>query len=103
MDIKQTTQASSVIFHLNGRFDAHEVAKLKSTLEPVKQDFELNMQGVNFIDSSGLALLVSLYKKAREAKINMTISHLQDTVRVIFEVTKLDMVLPINDNQKVST
>ncbi len=103
MDIRQTSQTSRVIYHLKGRFDAHEVAKLKGTLEPVKQDFELDMQGVNFIDSSGLALLVNLYKKARDANVKMSIANLQDTVKVIFEVTKLDMVLPLDKSQKVST
>ena len=103
MDINRTTQADGLIYHLRGRFDAHEVAKLKGTLEPVSQNFSLDMQGVNFIDSSGLALLVSLYKKAREANVDMKICNLQDTVKVILEVTKLDMVFPLDNRQKVGS
>lgn len=95
MDIKRTTTTDSVNYLLTGRFDAHTLSELKAELEPVTNSFVLDMSGVNFIDSSGLALLVSLYKKARETKVDMRICNIQSPVRAIFEITKLDLVLPL--------
>ncbi len=95
MDIKRTTTASGVSYFLAGRFDAHTVNNLKAELEPVTSSFVLDMTEVNFIDSSGLALLVSLFKKARDAKVEMRICNVQSSVRAIFEITKLDLILPL--------
>jgi anti-sigma B factor antagonist len=82
---------------LTGRLDAHQVPRLRSQLEPGKENLTLDFSGINFIDSTGLAMLISLYKETRASKRELRITNLQDQVRLIFEITRLYSVLPIEE------
>lgn len=95
MRIHKEQDNGRVTYRLEGRFDAHQVPRLKAELEPVRSDVRLDLAGVSFIDSTGLATLVSLYKKAREGEHDFTLAHLQDPVRLILEITQLHQILPI--------
>lgn len=96
MDIvKRPDAAGGVRCLLTGRLDAHQVPRLKAELDPLPPTLHLDLSGVTFIDSSGLAALVGLYKKARETGGHFTISGLQDAVRLILELTGLHAILPI--------
>jgi anti-sigma B factor antagonist len=98
MDV--TTQAvnGAVIAKLNGRFDALEAPKLTSWIEKVTErtpHIVLNMDGVNFIDSTALSALVKGMKRCRQLQGDLVICGLQKQVRVIFELTRLDKALSI--------
>jgi anti-sigma B factor antagonist len=80
---------------LEGRFDAHEVPAVKAALDGLSGDLVLDLYGVNFVDSSGLAALVASHRRAQEAGTSFAITGVRDEVRLIFEITKLDGVLPI--------
>lgn len=95
MNIVKTQSDHLLVCRLEGRFDAHQVPRLKGELEPLRGPLHLDFSQVTFIDSSGLAALVSLYKKAREAGVAFEIGNVQDTVRLILELTGLDTILPI--------
>jgi len=95
MNIVKTQADQVLVCRLEGRFDAHQVPRLKGALEPVQEPLSLDFSQVTFIDSSGLAALVGLYKKAREAGVAFEIVNIQDTVRLILELTGLDTILPI--------
>ncbi|MFD1734045.1 STAS domain-containing protein [Deinococcus malanensis] len=82
---------------LKGRFDAHQVPRFKAQVEPVEHPLQLDLTHVNFIDSTALAALINLYKKAREAGHSFSIRGLQDPVRVILEITGLYHILPIEE------
>ncbi len=51
-----------------------------------------------YIDSSGLGALVSLSKKIREAGGDLRLSGLNDDLRTLFELTKLDTLFTICDS-----
>ncbi len=50
----------------------------------------VNLADVPFMDSSGVATLVKVYRKARSTGASMALAALGERVRGIFEVTKLD-------------
>lgn len=95
MTIHHISNPEHSIVQLSGRFDAHQVQHFTSTVEPLSVATELDFAEVQFIDSSALAALIALYKHAQVKRIPLTISNVQDTVKLIFEVTKLDTILPI--------
>jgi anti-sigma B factor antagonist len=97
VEIRKQQLEGWVTYQLEGRFDAHQVPKLKTKLEPVQTNVRLDFTGVSFIDSTGLATLVGLYKKARESNFDFRLAHLQDSVRLILEITHLYSVLPIEE------
>jgi len=54
------------------------------------------MQGVSFIDSSGLAALVSGLRSARERKGDIVLSGVQSQAQTVFRLTMLDRVFAIH-------
>lgn len=94
MHVERHDLDGQTIYVLQGRFDAHQVPWLKSRLELGSRTV-LDMAGVNFVDSSGLALLVNLFKRSREEGKTLVIRNLQDPVRLILEITGLIGILPI--------
>jgi anti-anti-sigma factor len=55
----------------------------------------LDFGGTGYIDSSGLGALVSISKKVREAGGELRLAGLNDDLRSLFELTKLDTLFAI--------
>jgi anti-sigma B factor antagonist len=53
-----------------------------------------------YIDSSGLGVLVSLSKKIREQGGELRLSSLNEDLRTLFELTKLDTLFRIADTKE---
>jgi anti-sigma B factor antagonist len=92
------------VLTLEGRFDAHTVPAANKWLEEVTTKLPpqvvVNMEDVNFVDSAGLATLVKGMKRSRELGGNLVIFGLQQPVRIIFELTRLDKAIDIFDNEE---
>ena len=99
MEMNSSTRNGLPVLHLHGRFDAHEVEPVRVwLLEQVvleKPKVILNLAGVNFIDSTALSTLVRGLKHCREKKGDLHLCELQQPVRVIFELTRLDKAFDI--------
>lgn len=84
---------------LAGRFDAHEVPQVRQTLAEAAESSNgyvvVDLGGVNFVDSSGLACLVQGMKHCRERGADQVLCNLQQPVRIIFELTRLDRAFTI--------
>ncbi|MBD2562839.1 MULTISPECIES: STAS domain-containing protein [Nostoc] len=52
----------------------------------------LDMKEVKFIDSSGLGALVSGMQMARNANAKLFVCSINDQVRMLFELTKMDRI-----------
>lgn len=99
MEIIKSSRSNLPVLQLKGRFDAHEVEPVNSWLaEQVKAGKSrliVNLEGVNFIDSSALSTLVRGLKLSREQGGDLHVCTLQQPVRVIFELTRLDKAFDI--------
>jgi anti-anti-sigma factor len=80
---------------LEGRFDAHAVGEFTQVAQQFSGDVQIDLSAVEFIDSSGLAAFVSLEERLHQRGHTLRLQHPQDAVRLIFEITKLDRVLPL--------
>lgn len=58
----------------------------------------VDLEQVDFIDSSGLVALATALKTARENGCRLVLCNLQAPVKLIFELTQLDSVFEIFDN-----
>lgn len=95
-----TQQANGVaVVELSGRFDAHEVPEVRKALTSATESGNgrvvVNLAGVNFIDSSGLACLVQGMKHCRERGADLYLCNLERPVWIIFELTRLDRAFKI--------
>lgn len=99
MDITQRLSGTAGVIGLSGRFDAHETqavsAWLKEQVDADNVRLVVNLNGVNFIDSTALSVLVQGLKHCREKGGDLHLCELQQPVRVIFELTRLDKAFSI--------
>ena len=68
-------------------------------LEGGDQKFVIDFANTGYIDSSGLGVLVSLSKKIREQGGELRLSSLNEDLRTLFELTKLDTLFRITDDK----
>ncbi len=62
----------------------------------------VNLSEVNFIDSSALSTLVQGLKHCREKGGDLMLCNLQQPVRVIFELTRLDKAFGIYPSEQAA-
>lgn len=99
MDMKVRSIENVTILELAGSLDISNADELRrAILDAVSKksaQVVVNLQHLNFIDSSGLAALAMGLKQAHEQQGNLCLCRLQPPVRLIFEMTRLDKVFEI--------
>ena len=97
LNIQKTTDKEKTVFALGGRLDtitAPELEKeLKTALDGVK-NLVLDFEALTYISSAGLRVLLSA-QKVMNRQGEMKITHVNDTIREIFEVTGFTEILTI--------
>ncbi len=74
--------------------------KVLDELESGERNFLIDFANTGYIDSSGLGVLVSLSKKIREQGGELRLSILNEDLRTLFELTKLDTLFSIANSRK---
>lgn len=69
--------------------------KVLDELENGERKFVVDFDQTGYIDSSGLGVLVSLSKKIREQGGELRLAGLNEDLRTLFELTKLDTLFKI--------
>lgn len=76
----------------------HELKKqVLDAVEAGDKKFVIDFSSTGYIDSSGLGVLVSLSKKIVEAGGTLKLAGLNEDLRTLFELTKLDTLFTIAD------
>jgi anti-sigma B factor antagonist len=70
-------------------------AKVLDELDKGARKFLIDFRKTGYIDSSGLGVLVSLSKKIREQGGELRLADLNEDLRTLFELTKLDTLFQI--------
>jgi len=89
---------SVYVVELEGRLDAHQAMHVDNLLsETVRATNRtvVNLNKVHFIDSTGLSVLIKGAKHHQHKNGEMVLCELQQTVRIIFELTRLDKMFAI--------
>ena len=66
-------------------------------LERGDRKFRLDFSKTDYVDSSGLGVLVTLSKKIREQGGQLSLVSLSEDLRTLFELTKLDTLFVFSD------
>jgi anti-anti-sigma factor len=97
-------QGSAAIIDLRGEIDAFADQDLNNLFQEVKSTgatgILLNFSGVQYINSTGIALIVRLLGQARTAGIQITTYGLNSHYQEIFEITRLSDFLNIVPNEE---
>ena len=74
----------------------HELkSKVTEAIEKGERKFLVDFSNTGYIDSSGLGVLVSLSKKIREADGDLRLAGLNEDLKTLFELTKLDTLFDV--------
>lgn len=97
MDIKKTKNDTTLTLAIQGRIDTTTApqleAELRSDIDGVTALY-LDFTGVEYISSAGLRVLLSAQKlMSRQGK--MVLSHVNESVMEVFEVTGFSDILTI--------
>ncbi|MEX0842932.1 MAG: STAS domain-containing protein [Gemmatimonadota bacterium] len=74
--------------------------KVLTELEQGERKFLVDFTNTGYIDSSGLGVLVSLSKKIQEQEGELRLASLNEDLRTLFELTKLDTLFRIADTRE---
>jgi len=72
--------------------------RVLDALEAGDRRFLIDFTKTGYIDSSGLGVLVSLSKKIRDEGGDLRLAGLNEDLKTLFELTKLDTLFAITDS-----
>jgi anti-sigma B factor antagonist len=95
----ETTDDGVVVVGVEGQLIVGNRQELKNlvheALERGGRKFVIDCSRTGYIDSSGLGALVSMSRKVRESGGELRIAGLNEDLRSLFELTKLDTLFQI--------
>jgi anti-sigma B factor antagonist len=97
MEIRSRVVNGIDIVELEGRFDAFVVPQVSSWFDehPEASHVIVDLGGVSFIDSLGLSTLVKGLKRCRQHQGDLYLCNLQQSVLMVFELTRLNQAFTI--------
>lgn len=100
MKLNYQQESNLGVLKLNGRIDASNFKQYKKTIsEQVNANkVVIDMSELDFIDSSGLVVIVSLARKLREQNGDVVLLNINEKVRLIFEITRANLLFKIYDD-----
>jgi anti-sigma B factor antagonist len=104
MDIDVTQSSGVAVVAPRGDLDMATVPDVRRALAGLldrgQSRLLVDLDGVGYIDSSGIGALIAAMKQARAAGGDVRLCALQDDVRVIFEMTRLVQTMSIHPTRQ---
>ena len=99
MELKIRKNGEIYIIDVNGEMDLYNSYKLKELvmkmLEKNVKNFIINLEQVDYIDSSGIGALIYIYSTMKKMNLKFAISNVHGSVKKVIELTKLMGYFPI--------
>lgn len=70
--------------------------KINTLISQGEKNFVFNFSNCTFVDSTGLGVLVGIYKKCTELNGSLKLNSINSQVIKIFNLTRLDKIFQIN-------
>lgn len=103
LDIQTKTKDEMVFVNIDGDVDLYSSPRVRQTIidliQKKKPALLVNLGGVTYMDSSGVATLVEGLQKIKKYGGKLCLYNLQGAVRDVFELSRLDKVFSIFDNE----
>ncbi|MBV6493487.1 MAG: hypothetical protein LDLANPLL_01510 [Turneriella sp.] len=98
---------SYIIAYLKGRLDVHLSGEIEKELMALSEknpdvDFILNLEGIEYMSSSGLRILVALMRHLKTKNRKLKLCSLNLAVKKIFEVVELMDMFDIYDTEEAA-
>lgn len=97
--VRTEQEAGATVVSPEGDIDLSRSPALRATLRQAQSAkpgrLVVDLSGVDYMDSSGVATLVEALQMARRNNTKMVLCGMKDRVRSIFEIARLDTVFTI--------
>lgn len=101
MQISRKEEKGIHIFSLDGRFDAHSAGdvekELNLTISKGARKLLVDMDGVEYISSAGLRVLLAVAKKLKKEEGEIKICCLKPYVKEVFDIAGFTQIFKIYD------
>lgn len=98
----RTDSGDDTVLKIEGTLDAVTAPDLRPVVDKLVADaraaITLDLSGLRLIDSSGVGVIVSLFKRVRANGGQVRIVGLNDQPRAVFKLLRLDRVFPVTFN-----
>lgn len=74
--------------------------KIMELIEKKSVNIIINGEELEYIDSTGLGILMSIYKKSQEKNLKVKITNLKSNIYKLFDITGLNKVFDIKNGDK---
>jgi anti-sigma B factor antagonist len=102
MELKIRKNDKIYIIDIFGEMDLYNSYKIKELLlkmiEKKIENFIINLNDVEYIDSSGIGALIYITSTIRKMNLHMVITNVRGSVKKVIELTKLTSFFPIAAN-----
>ena len=96
MSYKVTEDGDISIVHLDGEIDMDVTEKAKEVIMPLieaKKEVHLNLKDVQYMDSSGISVLIESHQKALEKNTKVINKDVSKSVLKVIMMAKLEQIL----------
>ncbi len=104
MNIKIDQKNNVWVCRMNGEIDINTAPQIKKVFDKMlsekREKILINFEKVSYIDSSGLATLVEMLKNIRSYGGKLKLSSLSSKIRSLFEITKLEKLFDISNDEE---
>ena len=100
------TNSDPLVLEIQGEIDLHQAPQVKAQIEPLLEKkpahFSVDLSRVEYMDSSGLALLIETMQRIQSYGGKFTLFGLSQSVRAIFEIARLDQIFQIYPSREAA-
>ena len=96
MSYKVTEDGSIATIHLDGEIDMDVTEKAKEVIFPhieAGKEVHLNLSNVQYMDSSGISVLIESHQKALEKGTKLIVKDVSKSVLKVIMMAKLEQIL----------
>ena len=96
MTYKVTEEGNISTVFLNGEIDMDVTEKAKEVIMPLieaKKEVHLNLKDVQYMDSSGISVLIESHQKALEVGTTVKLKEISKSVLKVIMMAKLEQIL----------
>lgn len=101
MEITKARNNQNIIFTLNGRLDTMTAPQfeeeIKNTSFEDTETVTVNMRDLEYVSSSGLRVIMTLYKKLKSQNGSLKLVNVNSNIMELFSMTGLDEYLDIEN------
>ena len=96
MSYKVSEEGNVATVHLDGEIDMDVTEKAKEIIMPLieaKKEVHLNLKEVQYMDSSGISVLIESHQKALESNTKVVVKEVSKSVLKVIMMAKLEQIL----------